>query len=58
LKRMTAPHVDEKDTSKATWAGQSFENGTAVGDVEIEELGADRFVNVRGSEAVLVFFGK
>lgn len=56
LKRMTAPHVDEKDTSKSTWAGQSFENGTAVGDVEVEQVGADRVVQVRGSEAVLVFF--
>jgi hypothetical protein len=42
LKRMTAPHVDEKDTSKSTWAGQSFENGTAVGEVEIEQLDDDR----------------
>jgi hypothetical protein len=58
LKRMTAPHVDEKNTSKTTWAGQSFENGTAVGKVEIESLGADRVVSVRGSEAVLVFFGE
>jgi len=56
LKRMTAPHVDEKDTSKSTWAGQSFENGTAVGQVEVEQLGDDCVVNVRGSEAVLVFF--
>jgi hypothetical protein len=56
LKRMTAPHVDEKDTSKSTWAGQSFENGTAVGQVEIEQLDDDCVVNVRGSEAVLVFF--
>lgn len=56
LKRMTAPHVDEKETSKSTWAGQSFENGTAVGDVEVEHVGDDRIVTVRGSEAVLVFF--
>jgi hypothetical protein len=56
LKRMTAPHVDEKDTSKSTWAGQSFENGTAVGEVEIEQLDDNCVVNVRGSEAVLVFF--
>jgi hypothetical protein len=56
LKRMTATHVDEKDSSKATWAGQSFENGTAVGEVEIERVGRDRVISVRGSEAVLVFF--
>lgn len=55
VKRMTAPHVDEKDTSKSTWAGQSFENGTAVGEVEVEHVGRDGVVNVRGSEAVLVF---
>lgn len=56
LKRMTAPHVDEKDTSKSTWAGQSFENGTAVGEVEVEQVGKDQIVQVRGSEAVLVSF--
>jgi hypothetical protein len=56
LKRMTAPHVDEKDTAKSTWAGQSFENGSAVGEVEIEEVGDDRVVAVRGSEAVLISF--
>lgn len=57
LKRMTAPHVDEKDSSKATWAGQSFENGTAEGEAEVEHVGKDGIVQVRGSEAVLVFFG-
>lgn len=56
IKRMTAPYVDEKDTVQATWAGQSFENGTAVGEAKIEQLGHDGVVNVRGSEAVLVFF--
>lgn len=56
VKRMTAPHVDEKDTAKATWAGQSFENGTAVGEVDVESVGEDQVVKVRGSEAVLVFY--
>lgn len=56
IKRMTAPYVDEKSTANATWAGQSFENGTAVGDVKIEELGKDGTVKVRGSEAILIFF--
>ena len=56
VKRMTAPYVDEKHTVNATWAGQSFENGTAIGDVQIEKIGRDGVVSVRGSEAVLVFF--
>ena len=55
VKRMTAPYVDEKNTVNATWAGQSFENGTAIGDVQLEKLGRDNVVSVRGSEAVLVF---
>lgn len=56
VKRMKAPYVDEKSTVNATWAGQSFENGTAVGEVEIERLGRDGVVSVRGSEAMLIFF--
>jgi len=55
-KRMTSPFVDEKDSAKATWAGQSFENGTASGGLNIEEVGQGSVVRVRGSEALLVFF--
>ncbi|KAK4623620.1 Beta-glucuronidase [Fulvia fulva] len=55
-KRMTAPHVDEKDSSKVTWAGQSFKNGTSVEEVAIEQIGKDDIVTVRGSEALLIFF--
>ena len=56
LKRMTAPYVNEKDTTKTTWAGQSFENGAPVGEVDIEDVSSDGIVEVRGSEAVLIFF--
>lgn len=58
VKRMTAPYVDTGDTQMVTWAGQSFETGSVVGDVEIEEVGRDGVVKVRGSEAVLVLFNK
>lgn len=56
VKRMTAPYVDEKDSDKVTWAGQSFMNSKAAGEMHIEQVGSDGVVNVRGSEAVLVFF--
>lgn len=55
LKRMTAPSVDEGKTEVATWAGQSFKNGVATGELDIEEIGPDGLVQVRGSEAVLIF---
>ena len=56
VKRMTAPTVDEKLTEKVTWAGQSFKNAKPEGVVQIERVGSDGIVKVRGSEAVLVFF--
>jgi hypothetical protein len=56
VKRMTAPSVDEKDAAKVTWAGQSFRNGRAAGNVAIENLGPNEMVAVRDSEAVLVTF--
>ncbi|KAN0062510.1 hypothetical protein ACQY0O_005041 [Thecaphora frezii] len=56
VKRMTAPSVDEKDSGRVRWAGQSFAQGEAVGEVEIERVARDGKVRVRGSEAVLVFF--
>lgn len=55
LKRMTAPYVDEGKTEKTTWAGQSFKNGDPTGELDIEEIGEDGLVEVRGSEAVLIF---
>ncbi|KAJ5021747.1 glycoside hydrolase [Bipolaris maydis] len=55
VKRMTAPFVDSKDNKVATWAGQSFPQGEAVGKMDIEVV-EDGVVSVRGSEAVLVFF--
>ena len=54
VKRLTAPAVDEKDTSRVTWAGQSFKNGDADGYLEVEKL-EEGAVSIRGSEAVLVF---
>ncbi|KAJ0114001.1 glycoside hydrolase family 79 protein [Diaporthe amygdali] len=55
LKRMTAPYVDEGKTENVTWAGQSFKNGDPIGELNIEEIGQDGLVEVRGSEAVLIF---
>jgi hypothetical protein len=55
LKRMTAPYVDEGKTEVTTWAGQSFKNGGPTGALDIEEIGSEGLVKVRGSEAVLIF---
>jgi len=55
MKRMTAPGLDSKDSSRVTWAGQSFENGTAEGAVKVEHS-SNGMVTVQGSEALLVFF--
>ncbi|KAI0342826.1 hypothetical protein BDW22DRAFT_1357353 [Trametopsis cervina] len=56
VKRMSAPGLDSTDSRTATWAGQSFENGTASGVEVVESLGNDGNVTVNGSEGVLVFF--
>lgn len=56
VKRMTSPGLDSKDVSQVTWAGQSFENGTAMGVEVVEGLQNGTMVTVPGSEAVLVFF--
>jgi hypothetical protein len=56
VKRMTAPSVDETDTAKVTWAGQSFKDGVAVDSVAVEHLRARERVWLRDSEAVLVTF--
>ncbi|KAK4185620.1 family 79 putative glycoside hydrolase [Podospora australis] len=57
VKRMTAPSVDEKDSAKVTWAGQSFRNGAAAGKLVVEELlGSEGEVVLKDSEAVLVSF--
>ncbi|GJE88664.1 glycosyl hydrolase family 79 C-terminal beta domain-containing protein [Phanerochaete sordida] len=55
VKRMTAPGLDSTDSDTATWAGQSYTNGTASGKEVIEQLQQGK-VAVKGSEAVLVFF--
>lgn len=56
MKRMTAPHVNEKDTTQVKWAGQSFESGTPEGEMDIEHVPSDAVIDVRGSEAVMIFF--
>ncbi|KAM7195553.1 beta-glucuronidase [Naviculisporaceae sp. PSN 640] len=56
VKRMTAPSVDEKFTGNVTWAGQSFMDGPAVGEVVVEDVPVNGKVAVRDSEAVLVIF--
>ena len=58
VKRMTAPHVNEASTQNVTWAGQSFQGGKAVGKLDIEHVGQNGTISVRGSEAVLIFFDK
>lgn len=55
LKRMTSPGLDTKDVSKVLWAGQSYENGTASGWEDIEDV-TNGTVTIQGSEGVLVFF--
>ena len=54
FKRLTAPSIDEKDSNKISWAGQSFKYGDAKGKLKIERLGKKGTVSLRGSEAILV----
>ncbi|KAF9875040.1 hypothetical protein CkaCkLH20_07306 [Colletotrichum karsti] len=53
-KRMTAPYVNTGDSKLSTWAGQSFPQGEPEGETDIEKV--EGSVDVRGSEAVLIFF--
>lgn len=55
VKRMTSLGLDSTDSSAATWANQSYVDGTASGTEIIESL-QNGAVTVRGSEGVLVFF--
>ena len=55
VKRMTSVGLDSTDSSAATWAGQSFENGTPSGTEVVEPLEGGK-VTVQGSEGVLVIF--
>ncbi|KAK7691054.1 hypothetical protein QCA50_006157 [Cerrena zonata] len=55
VKRMSSVGLDSTDSAAATWAGQSYENGTASG-VEVVESLEEGKVTVQGSEGVLVFF--
>ena len=56
LKRMTAPSVEEGKTENVLWAGQTFKTGSPNGELDIEGVGQDGLVEIRGSEAVLIFF--
>jgi len=58
VKRLTAPHIDEGNSSVVTWAGQEFSHGMAQGTIDVEHAGRDGIVRVRGSEALIVFFGQ
>lgn len=55
-KRLTAPFVNSGNNSLSTWAGQSFPMGEPVGNMYIETVEASGLINIRGSEALLVFF--
>lgn len=55
VKRMTSLGLDSNDPTASTWAGQSYENGTASGTEHVEVLQNGK-VTVQGSEGVLVFF--
>jgi hypothetical protein len=55
VKRMTAPGLDSKDSTKVTWAGQSYANGVASGTENVETV-SNGLVVVQGSEGVLIFF--
>lgn len=55
VKRMTAPYVNTGASNSSSWAGQSFPQGEAVGEMAIETIGKGGEVDVRGSEAVLIF---
>ncbi|KAL0937525.1 Beta-glucuronidase 4 [Colletotrichum truncatum] len=57
-KRMTAPYVNTGDSNLSTWAGQSFPQGKAEGEMAIETLNEDMIVDVRGSQAVLIFLNE
>ena len=58
VKRLTAPYVNEKDTAKTTWAGQSYEFGAPEGSLDIETIKRSELLKVRGSQAALIFFDK
>lgn len=55
VKRMTASGIDVTKTSKVTWAGQSYSNGSPSGRLVTESLQPGGFVTVRASEGVIVF---
>ncbi len=54
VRRLQAPGADVKDGNITTWAGQTYANGVAEGQL-IEEKIAGGEIAVAASEAVLVF---
>jgi hypothetical protein len=55
-KRLTAPYVNTGDSGMSKWAGQSFPQGDPEGEIMIETVANDGMIDVRGSQAILVFF--
>lgn len=54
IRRLQAPGADIKDANITTWAGQTFNTGTAVGKL-IEENVKGGKITLEASEAALVF---
>ncbi len=54
VRRLQAPGADIKDANVTTWAGQTFNTGTAVGRL-VEENVKGGIITVEASEAALVF---
>jgi hypothetical protein len=52
------PFVDTGDSSLASWTGQSFSQGGAIGKMVVEVVGANIVVDGGRREVVLMFFGK
>ncbi|KXN91719.1 hypothetical protein AN958_12571 [Leucoagaricus sp. SymC.cos] len=54
VRKLQAPGADVQDANVTTWAGQTFEDGTAHGKV-VEETVRNGKITVQASEAALVF---
>ncbi|GAK64851.1 uncharacterized protein PAN0_006d3066 [Moesziomyces antarcticus] len=54
VKRMTAPAVNEADSDKVTWAGQSYTTGQPHGHLHIESLHSPAHFKLRNSQAALI----
>lgn len=54
VRKLQAPGADVQDANATSWAGQTFEDGIARGEL-VEDHIKDGEIIVRASEAVLVF---